>query len=170
MKNGIRVTIEHDDSYDYYYLYSMTLGEHIGGMFDTKQDAIDAAESCGVTVVERSDLPSMEKLVLDGHDYSVLLWWLETCDLECVRTIFDEILYHEACIRNAKACGSDMNLVAACGMSVSSALALENIARDLNRGYESEEWVALANWKLDKMLEEGVRTVCCDLGSVEMTV
>ena len=117
MKNGIRVTIMHDDSYDYYYMYSLTLGEHIGGMFDTKQDAIDAAENCGVTVVERSDLPSVKALVLDNHDYSVLLWWLEVCDFECVRTIFNEILYHEACIRNAKACGSDMNLVAACGMS-----------------------------------------------------
>ena len=170
MKNGIRVTIMHDDSYDYYYMYSMTLGNHIGGMFDTKQDAIDAAESCGVTVVERSDLPSMKTLVLDSLDYSVLLWWLEVCDFECVRTIFNEILYHEACIRNAKACGSNMNLVAACGMSVSSALALENIARDLNRGYKSEEWIALANWKLDQMAKEDVKTVQCDLGSVELVV
>ena len=170
MKNGIRVTIEHDNSYDYYYMYSLTLGNHIGGMFDTKQDAIDAAESCGMTVVERSDLPSMETLVLDDHDYSVLLWWLEVCDFECVRTIFDELLYHEACIRRDNADGRDMGMLVACGMSVSSALALESIARDLNRGYKSEEWIALANWKLDQMAKEGVKTVRCDLGSVELAV
>lgn len=168
MKTNLRLTIWHDSHRDTYNLYSPTLGDSIGASFDTRADAKDAAEACGATIIDEKDLVTMPKVVVDGRDLTHVAWWLKNCDFDSVRAIFDEILYHEACIRKENAAHNESSMLAACAMSVSAALALENLTKDLNRDIPSHDWTALANWKLDRMLKTGPIDVTCDLGTVHL--
>lgn len=168
MKTNLKALVHHSNTRDTYYIYSPTLGDTIRSGFDTKMDAEKAVVACGGSVIEEKDLHDPEGTSGLSDNLRHLAWWVENCDFECVRTSFDEIVYHEACIRKNEGDPTGSEMLTACAMSVATSVVLENLAKDLNHWFPSHEWTNLASWKLDQMLENGPVDVKCDLGTVHL--
>lgn len=168
MNTKMKLVVYPDTHCNNYRLYCPTLGDDLNGRWATEDAAKKAAKALGAEIVTEDDLVDVDRVTVNGHDCTHLAWWIENCDFECVRKCFAEILYYEASIRKQKAAGSDSGVLNACSMSVAASLVLENLAADLNQYAPSHVWTNYANWKLDRMLENGEKVVECDLGSVEL--
>lgn len=168
MYTTIRVLVWKNKSTETYYLFSPTLGSIVASGFESKSDAERAAARFGATAITKDDLVYSEDFKDIAPNLQYLCWWVEICDFNCVREGFRELLYHEACIRKNMASESASGVLSACSMSVATSLMLENISKDLGQSLSSDDWLSCANWKLDRMLENGSADVRCDLGCIRL--
>lgn len=148
-----------------FYLHCPTLGDRIGGFFSSEEHAKEVASKVGLEIINSDDLVDVEKVEINGHDLTHLAWWLENCDLECVRTTFEELVYYEAQMERSP---TQRTYLLWLSMRAGASRALENIAKDLNQWAPSHAWANLALWQLEKLLSEGAGKVTCDLGTVSL--